>query len=289
MSEKTNWTLKHFFSAALILMVCHHSLAQNTNDLSKGFQVDTTSVSKVFSTTPPQLSTTFSDSVEAVNRYFIYTFDGRVMAGRKIEYKKPILNENYFMVDDKKIAQEIVKFYKTESGFYGSITNLKGSRKPEFALRVRRGNLNLFEIEKTNMAPGFHSVGPHGAMVASAPVGYSTKTNYYNIGFGDLKKASYKNLSIDLKDNPKSLLYLNKYKANRGPITVMYIVGGAVSAIGAITLYNKTKDPDVTPEPNVTANVVAFLGGGVIIGIGGFASQFNDKNLVKAIDVYNGL
>lgn len=289
MIDKAIWTLKHFFSAVLLLLVCCNSFAQNANDLASVTQADTASISLSFSSNQTQHSKAFADSVESVNRCFIYTFDGRVMSGKKIEYKKPFLNENYFLVDDKKIAQEIVKVYKTEMGFYASIVNLKNSGKPEYALRIRRGNINLFEIEKTNMSPGVHSVGPHGAMMPGAPGMYTSITNYYNIGFGDLKKANYKNLSIDLKDNPKCLLHLNKYKANRGPITVMYIVGGAVSAIGAITLYNKTKDPDVTPKPNVTANVVAFLGGGVIIGIGGFVSKFNDDNLVKAVDAYNGL
>jgi hypothetical protein len=226
-----------------------------------------------------------ADSIDRAHPYFIYTYDGRVIPGRIIDYKKPLFEEGYLEVDKQKIFQEVAKFYVNETGFYANLKTLKLSGRSEFAERVRKGKINLYTLVKYNTAPGFGG-GPNG-MVMTGSVTTKTILNYYNIGFADLKKANYKNLLADLQSNPNSMIHLNKYKSNKGAVTALYVIGSAVLVVGVTSLYNKTKDPNITPEPNVTINIVALVSGAGIIGLGTLVSTLNDKNLVKAIDEFN--
>lgn len=221
------------------------------------------------------------------NKNFIYFFSDSVIYGRIIEYKTPFLRSSYLLVDSNKIQLNLVKFYCNETGFYANTKTVDFLGVSSFTERIRKGEINLYEKVTITTYPDHinYTTGMY-------TVGMPTKNikNYYNKGFGDLKKANYQNLSLDLADNPESIIYLNKYKSTRDAQTVLYIVGGATLIAGFATLINKTTDwdgSDSQPEPNVTGNLVA-----VAVGAGCFLVSYSigfskPKHLRSAIDKYN--
>lgn len=55
--------------------------------------------------------------------------------------------------------------------------------------------------------------------------------DYYNKGFGDLKKATYENLRTDLSDKPEAQLYLDKYNKMRKTQNILYATSGALKNV----------------------------------------------------------
>lgn len=221
------------------------------------------------------------------NKNFIYSFSDSVIYGRIIEYKTPFLGSSHFLVDSKKIQPDLVKFYRNETGFYANTKTVNFSGTSSFTERIRKGKINLYEKETTTYSPGhFNSTT---GMYSGGMITKNIK-NYYNKGFGDLKKANYQNLNLDLSDNPASMIYLNKYKSVRDAQTVLYIVGGATLIGGFATLINKiqnTDSNDSEPEPNVTGSLVAVGIGAGCFWVSYFMSFSKPKHLRNAIDAYN--
>jgi hypothetical protein len=234
-----------------------------------------------------QASPEFADSIENLNRNFLYTYMGDIIYGRIIDHKTPFLGRSRFEVDSKEIQPDIVTFYKNETGFYANTKEVNSSGSSIFTVRIRKGRINLYEKETTNYSPGYFSVST-GMYYG----GYITKTikNYYNKGFGELKKANYKNLRTDLANDPESMLYLDKYKSISSAQTVLQIVGGGLIVVGFATLINNTKDwhgSDKQSEPNVTGNIVTIFMGGVCFLTSYCLSFSKPKQLRKAFDAYN--
>ena len=246
---------------------------------------------KVFFKKKKKLSITqktiFADSVENLNKYIIYTYSGNVMHGRTIAYKQPFLGSSRFILDSKEVKPDIVKFYKDETGFYANTKDLNFTGSSVFTERIRRGKINLYEEETTNYHAGY--LNPSTGMYGGGMVTTRIK-NYYNIGFEELKKANYQNLSRDLIDNPESMMYLYKFKSIRDAQTVLGIVGGGLIIAGFATLVNKTKDwdgSDKQPEPKVTANIATICIGAGCLWTTYFMHFAKPKQLRRAIDAYN--
>jgi hypothetical protein len=218
------------------------------------------------------------------SKEYVYFFTDSVIYGN-VDYKKPFFGPAYLKVDSLKIQLDKVKFYKNQTGFFANSKNINFSGTSSFSERIRKGRINLFEKENINYSPGqFSSTGMYMG-------GSTTKTilNYYNKGFGELKKADYKNLSIELADNPESLIYLNKFKSVQKTQNVLYAVGGALFVAGFATLVNKTYDVDydTEPSPNVTSNLVAIgLGAGCFL-VSYTISFSKPEYLRDAVDAYN--
>ncbi len=220
------------------------------------------------------------------NKYYLYLFSDSLLYGKEIEYKIPFLGPNYFNIDSRRIELDIVKFYQNETGFYANTKSLSFSGISSFAERLKKGKINLYE--KTTKSQAMGHINPSTGMYMGGG-GFSKTTYYYNKGFGDLKKANYSNLIIDLSDNAESLLSLNKYKSLRKTEVTFYTIGAALFVGGFISLVNKTKDVDydTEPHPNLTGNAI-IMGTGFACGIVGVTISFGKtKHLKKAIDKYN--
>lgn len=229
----------------------------------------------------------FADSIENNNKSFLYTYSNQIISGKIIYHKKTLLEDSYFLIGSKKYSSSIVKFYKNETCFYANTRDVSFSGSSIFAERIRKGRINLYEHETTSSSPTYYSAS--AGMYTS---GISTKkiNNYYNKGFVDLKKTSYKNLVYDLDDNIESSIYLKKYKSVRDAQTILYIAGGVTLISGLATLIHKTKDwdgSDSEPEPNVTGSIVAIGLGASCFWVSYFISFSKPKHLRNAIDFYN--
>lgn len=218
------------------------------------------------------------------SKEYVYFFNDSILYGN-VNYKKPFIGTAYLKVDSLKIQLDKVKFYKNQTGFFANSKYINFSEISSFSERIRKGKINLYEKENTNYSPGHFSA--NGTYMG----GSVTKTilNYYNKGFGDLKKANYSNLSVELNENPESLIHLNKFKRARNTQNTLYAVGGAILIGGFATLINKTKDVDydTEPSPNVTGNLVAIGAGAVCFAVSYAISFSKPEHLRNAIDAYN--
>jgi len=219
------------------------------------------------------------------SKKYLYLFSDTVLYGKIIEYKKPFLGEAQLLLDSKKIRLETVKFYKNETGFHANTKNLNFSGSSIFTERIREGRLNLYENESTHYNPGHYSATTGMYTGGDA---WTTIKNYYNEGFGDLKKANYQNLSIDLEDNAESLDYLKKFKTVNDAQTGLYIAGGAMVIGGLATLIGRTSNiPPDEESPDDTANIVVIGVGAGCFWISYFLGFTKPDHLRDAFDAYN--
>ena len=218
------------------------------------------------------------------NKDFVYFFNDSIKYG-EVEFKSPFVGTDYILLNSEKISIDHIKFYKNITGFHANTKNVNFWGTPAFSECISKGKINLFEKVNVN-----HSMG-HWTTSGMYVGGGSSKTilNYYNKGFGDLKKANYVNLSLDLADNPESMKHLEKFRKLRNTQTGFYLASGAAVLVGFVTLVNKTSgvDYDTEPSPNVTAELVT-IGVGAVCGIVGYTISFSKpEHLRRAVNVYN--
>jgi len=216
-------------------------------------------------------------------RNYIYFFSDSVLYCRNVELGSSFSRGTYLMCDTLVVDPYRVKFFRGETGFFANTMKINFSGTATFCERVRRGKINLYERDVTTSSPGFY--GPNGMYTS----GGATRTikNFYNKGFGDLKKASYKNLVVDLSDNPESMLYLDKYKKASRKETIFGIAGGALIVGGIATLINAAKNSPGLEKPNNTPGTIITVTGAVGVWTSYFIYLSKPKHLRNAIDAYN--
>ncbi len=210
--------------------------------------------------------------------YYVYLFSDSVIYGKNIKYVTPVFKKAYFMVDSAIIYSGFVKFYKDESGFYANIKLLNFWKTDYFAKRVEKGNINLYRKTTIDYVPGTYNytTGTYTPGITK----YHIK-EAYNRGFGDIKKASYKNLIVDLSDNPQSILYLKKYRRTKTAGILLKITGAAAFMGGIISAIAKDNI-----ESRTANYIVAGVGVICLIGTGPI-HNLQRKHFLNAIDVYN--
>ncbi|WP_139957054.1 hypothetical protein [Flavicella sediminum] len=226
------------------------------------------------------------------NRNFVFKTNGEIVYGRYITSKNPIFKKDYLVIDDQKILNTEVQFYKSDSGFFGRV----GKGNAGFAERIVKGKVNFFEQISTSYAAPMPMAGGFGMSMGRTS---TTITNYYNKGFESLKLANYDNLIIDLKDNAESVVYLEKFHKAKGKRTLAYVLGGIAMVAGILTASKKTgettrgynqdtnriEDMPVTELKPVNL-AIGLAGFGTIIAT--YLSSRKKRDYVrKAIEVYN--
>lgn len=234
----------------------------------------------------------FSQEIDE-NRNFVYKTNGEIIYGRYIDYKTPLFKSNYILVDEIKIPSNDVKFYQSERGFFGSLSQLGNG----FAERIIKGRINYFE-QITHAASAPMPMAGNNGMIAYG--GSTTQiSNFYNQGYGPLKVANYKNLIVDLKSNSESVVYLEKYHTAKQKRIIAYVLGGVAMVAGILTSTKKTgettnsynfesgrfEENDVT-EIKPLNLAIGLAGFGTIIAT--YISSRKKKDyLQKAIVIYN--
>lgn len=224
----------------------------------------------------------FSQEVDETKDY-IYTKFDEIKYANKVTYKKPFLGSGHFLVDSIKYKMNDVKFYKNMTGFHANTFFYPGLSGGGFAERVSKGKINLFNKEVSGYNPGH--MGPNGMMMGGGF--YGGTIQYYNKGFGPLKKAKYRYLVNDLADNQKSMEFLAKYKKRNNTTLSLFIGGAAVAVIGLVGFIKKTDNIDPTPNPNTTGNSILMGAGVGTMLVGSFISMSGPDYIQDAIDEYN--
>lgn len=117
--------------------------------------------------------------------------------------------------------------------------------------------------------------------------------NFYNLGFEDLKKATYANLRADMAENMRSMELLNQYNSVKKAEKAFFIAGGASMAAGLISFittgissHNNTSF-DNHSTPNFAPSFI-LLGTGAVFAILGYTKALKAPRYLKAaVDSYN--
>jgi len=225
----------------------------------------------------------YADSIQKNYNCFAYTYTNKIIHGRNVTYERPKFGLSYMHIDNKKIRSDNVKFYKNINGFYANSKSIYSIGSTIFAKRISDGKINLYEVELRKFNPTYYD-----PMTNSWGGGFNITRirQYYNFRFDDIKKANYKNLSIELIDNPESVKYLNKYKQVHNLENTFYIVGGGVLLAGLVgIIFNTGKD---SSEPtNLTGEFIAIGAGVVTICIAYYIGLSKPKHLRRAVYIYN--
>jgi hypothetical protein len=203
--------------------------------------------------------------------FYVYLYNGSLIQGNEVLYFDKFIGKDYMSVDGQKIELNQVKFYKNQYGFYA---NPKGYIwTNEFMPRISAGRINLFELERINNAPTYNAI-------TGFSQNYSKRIDtYYNVGFGNLKKATYDNLQFDLKDSPEAMLYLDNYKKSTNVQIGLYVAGGAMVVGGLLAFVNN-------PQSNTAP--ILLMGGGAVTGwVAYFIGLDKPRHLKDAVDAYN--
>jgi len=218
---------------------------------------------------------------------FIYFFNDSIVAGNKIKLKTPFLSRNKFIVDGKVYFANKVKFYTVDGVFNANMK--KEGRAPRFIKREFCGKINYYKHEYDT--PGYQSSGHFSPGYYSGgyyhPGSYSpgmyippqhVLIQYYNFGYGDIRKATYKNLLKDIGQNPKSKYYLDKYKRKNRTENIIGIAGTGLSIMSFFFI-----------ESNPAIGGISLLSGITLLIVDLFLipAHYKEQHLEEAIRAYN--
>lgn len=200
---------------------------------------------------------------------YVYLNSDTLITGTTL-YKEQFEGQDYIYLDGKTYNTQRVKFFKNEYGLFANTTGFYTNGL--FAQASEIGKLNLFTLNHEVTIPITNEFGEFQSVPKNS--------NYYNIGFGDLKRANYANLVIDLEGNASAMLHLDKYNIVRKRQNILYVLSG-VFAVGAVaTLAN---------DSNFSLGL--GIGSGIISAASlttAFAIGLNKKkHLQNAIQAYN--
>lgn len=227
------------------------------------------------------------------SKEFLYLYSDSVIYAERIDLERNFTGSLHLWVDSKRIHPEQVKFFNNNRGFFANVRDLGLSGETSFSERIRKGRINLYEA-KTVDWDAYDDMGGYPLR----PKVIESR-NFYNIGFGSLKKANYVNLSIDLVDNPQSMVFLNKYRSIKRTQMAMYVAAGLSFIAGVVVMQSGEKNfslksdgrPGFSSNKSTSSGLVSGLalsGVGIGLATGGYLiGPSRTKYLKRAIDAYN--
>ncbi len=227
------------------------------------------------------------------SREFLYLYSDSVIYASHIDLDRGFTGSLYLWVDSRRIHPEQVKFFNNNRGFFANVKDFDMSGETTFSERIRKGKVNLYEA-KTIDWDTYDDI--RGYPRHPPAIG---KKNYYNIGYGRLKKANYVNLSIDLANNPQSMAFLQKARSVKRTQVAMYVAAG-LSVLGGFIAFEAggkkasrglDQHPAFSSNNSVSSGIVPGMilsGIGLGLAAGGYLiGPSQTKYLKQAIDTYN--
>lgn len=221
---------------------------------------------------------------------FLYLYSDSVVSAERIIFESDLDGSSHFIVDSRRVHPEQVKFFQNEMGFFANTRRLDFTGQTSFTERIREGKINLYEGDLNGEYPYsyYYSRRPEYASVTPS------RLNYYNIGFGDIKKATYGNLRQDLTSNQESMFHLRRYQKINFLSKTLLFAGGTAMLSGLINLVGNDKASGF-PEPGwadkedrrFNISIGLLLGGAGLSGVGVFKLLSKSKHLKEAVDEYN--
>ncbi|MBC8984547.1 hypothetical protein H9X96_02005 [Pedobacter sp. N36a] len=232
------------------------------------------------------------------NKNYLYLYSDSIIYAKKIQLRPDFSGYWQLRVDSRRVPVDQVKFFNNEDGFFANTKKLTYARISQFSERIIAGKINLYQ-ERPYDPFSYDRAYRNG--YSHRPDRYPAVdlSMYYNKGYEDIKKVSYKNLQYDMADNPESMKFLDKYRKSASRSKIMYVTAGASIIAGFVSFLTTStghndrpsgfgfdKRPSLKPS-NFTASYV-LMGVGLGMAVGGYAVQSAGAgNIENAVDAYN--
>lgn len=140
---------------------------------------------------------------------------GQEISGDRLLYERPILKDPYFSLDGAVYPTDTVEFFKNNHGYFANLGDLSNG-KQRYALRIQSGKISLYEevdmaiygddVIDVEMDPG----------TSTSPLLAGGEAMEFYVKEGQaVKKATYKNLKLDLSGNEESMKHLKDFQKFR--------------------------------------------------------------------------
>lgn len=142
----------------------------------------------------------------------IILYNGEEIIGKKLLYETPLFKPSEFVLDGVSYESSAVEFFQNNHGYFANLGRQHNNRQERYAMRIQKGKLNLFEEIEISVYGGEllqteENSNGKDPMLASGEV-----FHYYKKDGETIKKATCKNLKVDLSDNENSMKHLKAYK-----------------------------------------------------------------------------
>lgn len=196
----------------------------------------------------------------------------------------------------KCISLRNVRFLHTDEGFFASMSERPGLGREPLAERVIKSRINIF-AERPYRYWGYAGRYGYNRRHRNSDNGVNMRM-YFNKGYDELHKVSYRNLSLAMADDTESIDLLKGYRRSMNASTALYIgagltVGSSLVSFLAAARHNQADfgmQNGFARErsmPNFTTSFI-MLGAGTGLAIGGYVLHFSGvKKLEAAVDHYN--
>jgi len=202
----------------------------------------------------------YDEKAEKYDDEFIYLFNDSMIDCSSVKYNRRFREDNTISCDSITVNANQVKFYSDGKYYFANIG--REGRKPTFIKRYKSGKINYFKIDYRYTQPAYTIISTtvpqaHNFYTSNRPdfnhpefdpFTKKWKTRYvpahevrvldmyYNFGFDDVKKATYKNLMQDISHNPNSKYFLDKYKKKSRTESTLAIIGSSLIVGGLAVL-----------------------------------------------------
>jgi hypothetical protein len=206
----------------------------------------------------------------------VVLFSGEVFTGERLVYETPILRPAYFALDMEEFESSSVNYFQNNHGYFTNLARLHGMNSERYALRIATGKMNLFEEVDLSVYGGDELKTADSSGIQDPMLATGEMYEYYSKGDQPVRKASYRNLVVDLKDNEQSIKHLHAYRNYTILQWGMLGVGSAIIAANIMAQSNSA----------VRFNPVMALG--IVIGGGSYLMERpKHDELWLAADEYN--
>ncbi len=208
----------------------------------------------------------------------IILYSGEIVNGNHLRYESPLLKPATFLIDDMEYSSFEVGFFQNSHGYFANLAKLHGENTERYAMRIKKGKLNLYEEIEISVYGGENLLTDDetGNQLQDPMLATGESFNYYSMGNEPVREANYSNLTVDLKDNAESLSHLKKYRNYRLLQWTMLSLGSGVVAYEVI----RSSGSSVRLSP--------FMAFGIVIGGGSYFMEAPKQDeLWLAADAYN--
>lgn len=169
-------------------------------------------------------------------KHLVRLYNDEVKEGTRLTYEYPIMQPSYFSLDGKHFDSENVAYFRNNHGYFANLSPFYGERSERYAMRIKNtGKIQLFEEIDISAYAADTLETSNPRRLATGEV-----WQFYAKNEGELKKGNYRNLKIDLADNPTSLSYLKSYKRMS---ILQYSLATAGASLVAYQFYSMRNEP----------------------------------------------
>lgn len=139
-------------------------------------------------------------------------YNGEVLTGNSLLYHSPILKPAEFVLDGLSYETSMVEFFQNKHGYFANLSNQNRNSHERYALCIRMGKVNLFEEIDMEVYGGEELIVEENAKGRDPMLASGEYFQFYTKGNEAVKKATYRNMKVDLSDNEASMKHLKAFK-----------------------------------------------------------------------------